>query len=529
MTVLLAVVGLFAFWTLCLYSSTQQPVSGASFSHNPSNNETMEARYKGSKTPIFDVSDLKDSIRFFHISDTHVDPFFDPKQSMGVAMCHNCAFNDKVHGEQTYCPTAIPSIEGGEEHLVSQGYAFGRYQCNPPKRLLKSLFSHLKSQDPDPEFIVITGDIAPHGYPGDKAKVDAGTKLDDLCNTKFLIFQQQVRYFRQNFPNTKFVFTMGNNDHFPKNTYWQPYMTALGDMFLEENFINQEQHDTFVKYGSFVTEAAGIRFLSIDLSLFAPGGETSFVDEKDLEGLEGAELSKAKMPVRTRTLRWLEGIMEDSKQKGIPMYLVGHQPLATKKGKNELDVEGIHFGQFKNLLAQYSSDIKLGLFGHRNLAGLQEILSPLGRPLIPSITVPGVSPRGKNQPCFNVLYANKDTKVIQEFEQWTFNLMDENAKAKNEPETYLGSWRQHHSDVYSWRALSGETEFTPDSLSRMLARIPTNSRDFFAIEVWKRAGYIGDETPEDYKCKSLYDTNDGMMRCLFPDQDVQCWDDHWLA
>lgn len=52
---------------------------------------------------------------------------------------------------------------------------------------------------------------------------------------------------------------------------------------------------------------------------------------------------------------------------------------------------------------------------------------------------------------------------------------------------------------------------------------------FFMIEMWKRAGYVGDETPENYKCKSLYDTNSAMMRCLFPDQDVRCWSPGWLA
>jgi hypothetical protein len=337
----------------------------------------------------------------------------------------------------------------------------------------------------------------------------------------------------------------------PKNTYWQPYITALGDMFLEEGWLSKEQHASFVQTGSHYFDEDGIRFLNIDLTLFAPGGETTFVTDDEIKNLDATEKEKTKFPVRSRTVDWVAAALADAKAKGLAVYLVGHQPLTTKKGKDELDIEGIHFGRLKDLLAKYSSTIKVAFFGHRNLAGLSEVLGPLGRPLIPSITVPGVSPRGKNQPCYNTVFADKDSKTIVEFEvrvlgesffsfvficlarshiltfnryaiachqkqQWTFNLMDENRKARELARAsppvhgYLGEWKQHDNDVYSWRAISGETEFTADTLARVLVKIPASARDFFAIEVWKRAGYIGDETPENYLCKALYDTNAGM-------------------
>ena len=53
----------------------------------------------------------------------------------------------------------------------------------------------------------------------------------------------------------------------------------------------------------------------------------------------------------------------------LNVYLIGHQPLTTKKGKDEYDPDASHFTSLKALLAKYSSIIKIGLFGHRNIAG----------------------------------------------------------------------------------------------------------------------------------------------------------------
>jgi hypothetical protein len=54
------------------------------------------------------------------------------------------------------------------------------------------------------------------------------------------------------------------------------------------------------------------------------------------------------------------------------VYVVGHQPLATKNGKDEMDVGAYHFQEVKRLLEEYKDIIKVGLFGHRNLAGVGE-------------------------------------------------------------------------------------------------------------------------------------------------------------
>jgi hypothetical protein len=301
-------------------------------------------------------------------------------------------------------------------------------------------------------------------------------------------------------------------------------------MFLETGFFTQDQYEQYIRHGGNYIDHEGVRLLSPDLTLFSPGGETTFVTDEEVAGLDPEEAQRKKYPIRTAAVEWIAHALAEARANGLKVIFIGHQPLTTNKGEDELEVEGIHYNRMKDLLVQYSDIIVTGLFGHRNLAGIQEVLSPVQDPLFPSITAPGISPRGENQPCFNVVYIDKDTKVVQEFEQWAFNLMDENEIAKRMPLGYLGEWRQHDNDVFSWRALSGTNEFTAVTLSQVINKIPHDSKAFFSIEIWKRAGYIGDETPENYYCKSIFDEAKDMISCLFPNQDPnpECWDPDWL-
>lgn len=294
-------------------------------------------------------------------------------------------------------------------------------------------------------------------------------------------------------------------------------MKKYADMLLKTKFFTQDQYDQFILYGSNYIDVDNIRYLSIDMTLFMKGGEVSF------------DPDSSTVTVRHKVVEWAKSVLQNARELELKVYLVGHQPLQTKRGKDELDVSEVDFKLLKDILMDYADVILVGFFGHRNLAGIFEVLSPEFLPLFPAITAPGVSPRGKNQPSFHVLYKDKNTGVIQDFEQWYFNLLAENHIARDADVSYLGTWQRHEGALFSWRTLSKEKEFTEETLKRFLDKIPHNQRDFLAIEEWRTAGYVGDETPMSYKCKSLYDENDKMMTCLFPNQDKRCWSTQWLS
>ena len=76
---------------------------------------------------------------------------------------------------------------------------------------------------------------------------------------------------------------------------------------------------------------------------------------------------------------------------------------------------------------------------------------------------------------------------------------------------------------------SGEKVFDTDALSSFLRQVESDHDSFFAVEILKRGGFIGSQTPEAYICEATHDREEDVASCLFPHQDPQCWEpDYWL-
>eukprot|EP00461_Guttulinopsis_vulgaris_P004550 UN04552 len=351
------------------------------------------------------------------------------------------------------------------------------------------------------------------------------------------------------------------------------------------------------------------------MTLLAPGGEASFVPEEEYEHLSGLERENVQYPRRRELIAFLNATLYDAEKNGRHVFIAGHQPLTTKKGTNELLITTTNHGiLFKAILSQYAHIIKGSFWGHRNLATIQNILSPSGEQIIPQLVVPGVSPRGNNLPAIQEISISRNSGKILDFEQYVFDLLEENERAQllsKDPEYavknpyatadmyadsgravidavmnsrindkydptayqkhlqseqhlqekraqvglltdnvlrygidcgddkvlcdfvqkwgYLGYWIKN-PDVGSWRKMTGYKEFTAQTVAQMNARVPTSARLFTALQVFKRAGFIGDSTVENVFCNAAYDDESAMMKCLFPEQDETegCFAKSWL-
>lgn len=94
----------------------------------------------------------QEMVTLIHISDTHIDYFFSPNHSLSGGVCHSC--------ELSYsCPTTLMNMTTYHSRLREQGYAFGRYGCNPPHLLFESLLKQMKEIDPNPAVVVFTGSL----------------------------------------------------------------------------------------------------------------------------------------------------------------------------------------------------------------------------------------------------------------------------------------------------------------------------------------------------------------------------------
>lgn len=163
-----------------------------------------------------------------------------------------------------------------------------------------------------------------------------------------------------------------------------------------------------VQYGSSFIDVNGVRYLCMDFTVFTiHNATTSFVlDNNEHSGNPTEQL----LQFRSRVTTWINQTLSDAKlkvgrktqdcilphvdsvlhNKGLSVWVVGHQPLNTKEGADEYDVNSANFAMLKELFQLYHDIIKVGLFGHINQAGLSEVLSSHYVPLFPSITAPGM-------------------------------------------------------------------------------------------------------------------------------------------
>ena len=92
-------------------------------------------------------------LSMFHVSDLHLDSSYAPGGPTD-SRCH-----------------ALPSPSGEDgQRGVNHGEVSpaGDYRCDPPRVLVESAFSYMRTVKSDPDLIVWTGDSAPHWKDGPK-------------------------------------------------------------------------------------------------------------------------------------------------------------------------------------------------------------------------------------------------------------------------------------------------------------------------------------------------------------------------
>lgn len=122
--------------------------------------------------------------KFWHISDLHLDPDYkvseDPFQ---------------------VCPSA------GSRPVPGAG-PWGDYLCDSPWVLVNSSVWAMREIEPEPDFILWTGDDTPHV---------ADERLGE--EAVLAIVERLTKLIREVFPETKVYAAMGNHDFHPKNQF----------------------------------------------------------------------------------------------------------------------------------------------------------------------------------------------------------------------------------------------------------------------------------------------------------------------
>ena len=127
------------------------------------------------------------SARFWHISDLHLDRAYSI-QGDASKMCHKSSENNNTDSKLN------PA---------------GNYNCDSPFILVKSIFKAMEKLEPNPDFVLWTGDSAPHIE-------SPAPDYPYITNVTSWVFKEIKRRFNGEVP---VVAALGNHDSYLYDSY----------------------------------------------------------------------------------------------------------------------------------------------------------------------------------------------------------------------------------------------------------------------------------------------------------------------
>ncbi|KAK2490388.1 hypothetical protein MC885_011020 [Smutsia gigantea] len=304
--------------------------------------------------------------KFWHISDLHLDPDYkvseDPFQ---------------------VCPSA------GFQPVPGAG-PWGDYLCDSPWVLVNSSVYAMREIEPEPDFILWTGDDTPHV---------ADERLGEAA--VLAIVERLTKLIREVFPETKVYAAMGNHDFHPKNQF------PAGS----NNIYKQKLPGL---------SGAG-RIVVLNTNLYYSNNERT-----------------AGMTDPSQQFQWLEDVLTNASQTGEMVYIIGHVPpgFFEKKQNKAWFREGFN-EEYLKVVRRHHQVIAGQFFGHHHTDSFRMFYDDAGAPISVMFLTPGVTPwkttlpgvvNGANNPGIRVFKYDRSTLRLQDMVTYFMNLSQANAQ-----------------------------------------------------------------------------------------------------
>ncbi|KAJ6243526.1 sphingomyelin phosphodiesterase [Anaeramoeba flamelloides] len=187
------------------------------------------------------------------------------------------------HYDWAYKPGSNP-VRGVCREGKGLAGLYGDYNCDVPWSVIESAIKKMKEIDPNPDFILNSGDSYPH----------AGGTIDDVAET----VKNTTEILRKYFPDTPIIYSPGNHDFYPCHccpagpNFW---LAVLSDQI--KPLLNEEQRATFAQGGYYSTVVGDLRIVSLNTVLYYSQNKDTANGEGDLSeqyAFVKSELDKAK-------------------------------------------------------------------------------------------------------------------------------------------------------------------------------------------------------------------------------------------
>ncbi|EGC29662.1 hypothetical protein DICPUDRAFT_84333 [Dictyostelium purpureum] len=331
---------------------------------------------------VFTAVRAAQNYQFIHVSDIH----------------YSASVNSLLYNATTSCiePSSLSTESDHHEHdqilLKSKKFSsptsglFGRYGCDTNDVLLDEVMKQMTMAQPNPDFIIYTGDGAGHSLPVGPWQESQSTLAKQFLNS---------------YPNTQIIPTIGNNDVFPD------YNSQCGDNNLAflysiwSQWIPQDQTSSFQYRGSFsISPVPGLVVISLNTVLYSTKNKNVFSTPNDPCGQFG----------------WLEQQLQSAQQNGDSVYIIGHIFPGLDPFYLSATWNSQYQTSFFNITTAYKSIINGGFFGHIHRDEIRAIqYANPSQDYFPMFIGSSVTPVYFNNPSFKVFTYSPNTNVVADY------------------------------------------------------------------------------------------------------------------
>ncbi|CAN8005426.1 unnamed protein product [Ixodes pacificus] len=284
---------------------------------------------------------------FWHVTDFHYDKNY-TTHGVRDAMCH------------------LFSNRSGSGDIIGP---YGDVKCDAPKLLVESAVAAMQSIEPNPDFVLWTGDNLPH--------VEHVSWSDLYAQTRWL-----GQRLREAFPDHPVVPTLGNHDCSPPN-YMRPDNMSL---FLSDAGFNEllpsSSWSIFEKAGYYNWTVSGsLRLVCLNSMLWYAGNK--------------APAPKGSVDDQ---LVWLREQLQEAHQLGQKVFISGHvapgfytHALSPEFGTSGLLRDEINEA-YQDLIANFTDVVSGQFFGHQHANSFVVLSYADGRPVGSAQVAASVTP-----------------------------------------------------------------------------------------------------------------------------------------
>lgn len=358
---------------------------------------------------------------------------------------------------------------------------FGDYRCDSPTTLVSSSLSAMKRIQPDPDFILWTGDASPH-VQLNRGGLNERNVIDNMIQVTNLI--------RKTFPNTPVLLALGNHDYYPKNQHPavpNEVYRQLADKWRYSLLSDPAAQLSFNKGGYYAKKVRdGLKVINLNTNLYYDGNEAT-----------------AGNPNPAGQTSWLENELAQAKRNGEKVYIHSHEsPGRWEKNPSKHWLTKGHNKRMLNIIRKYSRQIE-GIFsGHYHSDSFRVIYnnetavaSILIAPALTPWKIPGtlIGP-ASNNPAIRLFEYDTATFGLRNYEQYYLDLGE--ANQKNTPAWYI---------EYSATEAYGLPDVSAASMGILADKFrEKDSEDFKRYLMYNSVKYEGDNKPCNSRCKKSH-------------------------